>query len=220
MISRLMGHDAFAHHGLGSSALMVIGALHLRPGQTVQELIGSSSVSRATVYRALHRLASHHLVTRTEATWTLSPRVIEGIGHPGTTAQSPSEPVAVEGWGHVADSFGTTGTAERRKQLHATERAAYLQGLEQRSQHRTTARFIVHDDGRVVLLPSPRGDEVPARWQAPDGGLLDPATGRSLSDWRVATDGRLILVTPADQRSYDELVAAHAEALSDWESAA
>ncbi|MFJ8540077.1 hypothetical protein [Streptomyces sp. NPDC093591] len=52
------------------------------------------------------------------------------------------------------------------------------------------------------------------------GVSLDPVTGRPAADWRVATDGRLILITPADQRSYDELAAAHAEALSEWESAA
>jgi hypothetical protein len=46
VIGRLMGHDAFAHHGLGSAALVIIGALHARRAQTVGELVGSSSVSR------------------------------------------------------------------------------------------------------------------------------------------------------------------------------
>jgi hypothetical protein len=32
-----MGHDAFAHQGLGSSALVIVGALHVRPAQTVSE---------------------------------------------------------------------------------------------------------------------------------------------------------------------------------------
>ena len=75
-------------------------------------------------------------------------------------------------------------------------------------------------DGRQVLVPAPRPDEIPAAWRAPGGCVLDPATGRAAADWRVATDGRLILITPADQRSYDELAAAHAEALREWESVA
>lgn len=57
-----MGHDAFAHRGLGSAALVIIGALHARAAQTVAELVGSSSVSRATLYRTLRRLADHGLV--------------------------------------------------------------------------------------------------------------------------------------------------------------
>lgn len=65
---------------------------------------------------------------------------------------------------------------------------------------------------------TPRRD--PLRWHAPGGCVLDPATGRPDADWRVATDGRLTHITPADQRSYDELAAAHADALSDWESVA
>lgn len=64
VISRLMAHDAFALHGLGSSALMIIGALHARPHQAVSELVITSSVSRATAYRTLHRLAIHGLVHR------------------------------------------------------------------------------------------------------------------------------------------------------------
>jgi hypothetical protein len=50
--------------------------------------------------------------------------------------------------------------------------------------------------------------------------VLAPLTGRPAVDWRVATDGRLILITRANQRSCDELAAAHAEALSEWESVA
>ncbi|MET7989198.1 MarR family winged helix-turn-helix transcriptional regulator, partial [Streptomyces sp. NPDC005281] len=57
-----MGHDAFAHHGLGSAALMIISALHVRQDQTAGELVGTSSVSRATTYRTLNRLANHGLV--------------------------------------------------------------------------------------------------------------------------------------------------------------
>lgn len=80
VIGRLMGHDAFAHHGLGSSALMLIGALHARPAQTIGELIGLASVSRATAYRTLRRLADHGLVHHSGETWSLAPRAPEGFG--------------------------------------------------------------------------------------------------------------------------------------------
>ncbi|MEU9380758.1 transcriptional regulator, partial [Streptomyces sp. NPDC048279] len=87
------------------------------------------------------------------------------------------------------------------------------------AEHRRRAVVLVRD-GRQVLVPVPRPDEIPPAWHAPDGRVLDPVTGGPAADWRVATDGRLILITPADQRSYDELAAAHAEALSEWESVA
>ncbi|WP_411152140.1 helix-turn-helix domain-containing protein [Streptomyces sp. A30] len=73
VIARLMGHDAFAHRGLGSSALMIIGALQVRPAQTVSDLVSAASVSRATAYRTLRRLADHGLVQRHGETWTLVP---------------------------------------------------------------------------------------------------------------------------------------------------
>ncbi|WP_328672675.1 hypothetical protein [Streptomyces sp. NBC_00328] len=75
-------------------------------------------------------------------------------------------------------------------------------------------------DGREVLVPAPGPAEIPPTWHAPDGRVLDPVTGRPAADWRVATDGRLILITPFEQRSYDELAAARAEALSEWEAVA
>ncbi|WP_237519947.1 MarR family winged helix-turn-helix transcriptional regulator [Streptomyces sp. HUCO-GS316] len=64
VIGRLMGRDAFAHHGLGSSALVIIGPLHARPAQTIGELVGSASVSRAIAHRALRRLADHACAAR------------------------------------------------------------------------------------------------------------------------------------------------------------
>ncbi|MGI5454301.1 helix-turn-helix domain-containing protein [Streptomyces sp. CA-249302] len=219
VIGRLMGHDAFAHRGLGSAALVIIGALHARAAQTVTELVGSSSVSRATLYRTLRRLADHGLVTHSSETWTLAPRALEGFGdlHPEAAADKISEPA--RGWDAVATRHRTAGVASRRKAVHAAERAAYQRALERLSEHRSKAVVIVRD-GRQVLVPAPRPDEIPAAWHAPDGCVLDPVTGRAAPDWRIATDGRLILITPADQRSYDELTAAHAEARSEWESAA
>ncbi|TJZ98270.1 MarR family transcriptional regulator [Actinacidiphila oryziradicis] len=221
VISHLMAHDAFAHHGLGSSALMIIGALHVRPSQTVNELIATSSVSRATAYRTLQRLAAHGLAHQTSRTWSLAPRALEGIGQTGTDAAPSPKTLPARGWDDIAHRYSTTGTAAHRKALHAAERAAYRQALEQLSEHRTKAMVmvIVHN-GRHVLVPTPRADEIPPEWHAPSGAVLNPTTGRIDPEWSVATDGRLILITPADQRTYDELVTAHTQALAEWESAA
>ncbi|WP_405731228.1 MarR family winged helix-turn-helix transcriptional regulator [Streptomyces sp. NBC_01537] len=217
VISRLMAHDAFAHHGLGSSALVIIGALQLRPGQTVSELVASSSVSRATAYRALQRLAVHGLTHRTGHIWSLAPRALEGFGQTDTDG-SPSPGMTPRGWDDVADRCGTTGTAAARKALHALERAAYREALARRAEHRSKAVVIVHN-GHQVLVPASRADEIPSEWHAPGGQILNPDTGRIDPQWQVATDGRLILITASDQRTYDELAAAHAQALSEWESA-
>ncbi|MBA4866155.1 helix-turn-helix domain-containing protein [Streptomyces sp. PSKA54] len=219
VLGRLMGHDAFAHHGLGGAALMIISALRQRPNQTVSELVGTSSVSRATAYRTLKRLADHRLVRHTGETWALAPRALEGFGDGLPGADTGRAAAAAQGWDKVAEQHGTAGVAARRKALHAVERAAYREVLDRLAEHRSKAVVIVRD-GRRVLVPAPRPDELPPTWHAPDGHVLDPVTGRPASDWRVATDGRLILITPADQRSYDELAAAHAEALSEWESVA
>lgn len=220
VLARLMGHDAFAHHGLGSPALMIISALHARQDQTAGELVGTSSVSRATTYRTLQRLADHGLVHHTGETWALTPRALEGFGirlPDGDTAPTAPTAAPAQGWDEVAEQHGTRGVAARRKALHAIERAAYREALEQLAEHRSRAAVLVRD-GRQVLVPAPRPDEIPPTWHAPDGHVLDPATGRPAADWRVATDGRLILITPADQRTYDELAAAHTQALSEWES--
>jgi hypothetical protein len=211
-----MAHDVFAHAGLGSSALMVIGALHASPRQSAAELVASSSVSRATVYRTLQRLQGHGLVQQNGAAWALTPRALEGIG-----VAAPQEAVTEPGpgWDGLAAAYGTTGIAAARKAFHAAERAAYRAALAARAEHRTPALTIVRD-GETVLIPAQRADEIPAHWQAPDGSVLDPVTGRPVPGWRVATDGRLILHSPGDQLTYDELVAANALALESWETAA
>jgi hypothetical protein len=215
VIGRLMANDAFAHQGLGSSALMVIGALHANPGQNAVELVASSSVSRATVYRTLQRLHRHGLIQQDDSAWTLTPRAMEGIGLPAAQAVTDPGP----GWDGLAAAYGTTGIAEARKAFHAAERAVYRAALAALAEHRTPALTIVHD-GATVLVPAPRADEVPAHWQAPDGGVLDPVTHLPVPGWRIATDGRLILHSPGDQLTYAELVAANTLALQSWETAA
>ncbi|MGW4490556.1 hypothetical protein [Streptomyces sp. NPDC004376] len=218
VISRLMSHDAFAHHGLGSSALLIIGALHARPNQAVSELVIASSVSRATTYRTLRRLSRHGLVCHIGEVWALTPRALEGFGNSLRMAVTDRQVMSSHGWDQIAHKYGTAGTAASRKALHAAERAAYREALERLSEHRSKA-FVMVRDGRQVLVPALRPDEVPTQWHGPGGVVLDPATGQADPAWRVATDGRLILITPHDQRSYDELAAAHADALREWESA-
>ncbi|MGW3130651.1 helix-turn-helix domain-containing protein, partial [Streptomyces sp. NPDC001123] len=217
VLARLMGHDAFAHHGLGSPALMIISALHARQDQTVGELVGTSSVSRATTYRTLQRLADHGLVHHTGETWALTPRALEGFGTHLPDGATGHTAAPAQGWDKVAERHGARGVAARRKALHATERAAYREALDRLAEHCSKAVVLVRD-GRQVLVPAPRPDEIPPAWHTPDGHVLDPVTGRPAADWRVATDGRLIFITPADQRTYDELAAAHTQALSEWES--
>lgn len=214
-----MGHDAFAHHGLGSAALMIISALHQRPHQSVTELVGSSSVSRATTYRTLRRLTEHGLAHHTGETWALAPRALEGLGSSFPARVPGLDVVPARGWDAVAERHGTRGFTAQRKALHAAQRAAYREALDRLAGHRSKAVVIVCD-GHQVLIPAPRPDEIPPAWHTSDGRVLDPATGRAAPDWRVATDGRLILITSTDQRSYDELAAAHTEALREWNSAA
>ncbi|MEU1268518.1 MarR family transcriptional regulator [Streptomyces sp. NPDC005799] len=219
VLARLMGHDAFTHHGLGSAALVIISALHQRPHQSVSELVGTSSVSRATTYRTLKRLADHGLVQHTGETWTLALRALEGFGDSLPDTDTGHTAALAQGWDHIAEQHGTSGVAAQRKALHTAERAAYQQALDRLAEHRSRALVIVRD-GHSVLVPTPRPDEIPPTWHTPDGRVIDPLTGHPAADLRVATDGRLILITPSDQRSYDELAAAHAEALSEWESVA
>ncbi|MGW5474201.1 hypothetical protein [Streptomyces chartreusis] len=119
-----------------------------------------------------------------------------------------------QGWDKVADQHGTSGIAARRKAQHTVERAAYRKALDWLAEQ---------DCGALPRRPPGPGSSSPSRRDptdvaAPDGRVLDPVTGRPAADWRIATDGRLILITPSDRRSYDEMAAAHAEALSKWES--
>ncbi|MEV6013197.1 helix-turn-helix domain-containing protein [Streptomyces sp. NPDC051976] len=216
-----MAHDAFAHRGLGSSSLLILSALSTNPVQRVGELVAASAVSRATTYRTLKRLAAVGLVVPTGAAWSLAPGALEGIADdtslPRAAVATSAEPLLE--WQTIAVLCGTTGIGERRRLRHAAERATYRAALEQRASHRSRALVVIHD-GRQVVVPSVHPDELPAAWRGPGGVVVDPSTGRFVPGWRVATDGRLIHLGPGDERSYDELAAAHAQAVLAWESAA
>lgn len=51
-----MAHHPFARQRLGSSALVILAALHANPHQTVGDPVATSAVSRATTYQTLHRV--------------------------------------------------------------------------------------------------------------------------------------------------------------------
>ncbi|WP_369250643.1 hypothetical protein [Streptomyces sp. R41] len=68
--------------------------------------------------------------------------------------------------------------------------------MDRLAEHRSRA-LVITRDGRQVLVPAPHPDEIPSVWHAPDGSVFDPVTGHAVPDWRVAPDGRLILITHA-----------------------
>jgi hypothetical protein len=219
-----MAHDAFAHQGLGSSALVILAALRSNPHQSASDLVDTSAVSRATTYRTLQRLAALGLVAQTGPLWVLAPRALQGIAGNSlaeTVTELPDAPPAAPamGWDAVAALCGTTGIGEERRLFHAAERAAYRAALEQLASRPSRALVVIHD-GRTVVVPSVRPDEIPPTWHAPGGAVVDPSTGLVVPGWRVATDGRLIHISPGNERSYDELAAAHQQAVLAWESAA
>ncbi|MER5436925.1 helix-turn-helix domain-containing protein [Streptomyces sp. NPDC002588] len=133
---------------------MIIGALHSRPAQTVGELVITSSVSRATVYRTLHRLVSHGLVHHVGEIWILAPRRLGRL----LGALTEAEVVPSRGWDEIASHHGTAGLSSSRKTYHAAERAMYRAALGRLAEHRSTAHVIVRD-GRQVLIPAPRPDD-------------------------------------------------------------
>ena len=191
----------------------------MRAGQTITDLIGTSSVSRATLYRTLKRLVTHGLARQNGETWALTPRALEGVGAATPEPVTDAGPSPATGWGDVARRLKTLGIAAARKAQHAVERAAYLAALDRRAT-RTTRATVVIRDGVTVLVPTPRPDEIPQTWRGAHGEVVDPATGRIDAAFRGATDGRLILIAPGHEPSYDDLVTAHLEALQEWESAA
>lgn len=186
VIEKLMGLDAFAHRGLGTSSMKILAALHLSDSQTVRELTESAAVSSATAYRHLVRLAEHELAAKIGEVWTLTTTAKEALAGPW------------EGWDEVANSVGTYGASWRRQQLHDDQRATwYGQTLPRLRERRMP-------DVRPV-----RGDEVPAamRWGSQ---VVDPVTGEVLEGFAVASDGRLIMIQ--DEPDYDELLRRSREA--------
>ncbi|MFH8483112.1 helix-turn-helix domain-containing protein [Streptomyces sp. NPDC018055] len=180
VIETLMSLDAFAHRGLGASSLKIVAALHRRDRQTVAELVESATVSPATAYRHIKRLAEHDLVTRDSGLWTLTETGREALSE------------AWEGWDTVAAKVGTYGTAWRRQQAHRDQRAVWLGMVVPRIRTRS-----------MPDVTPVRGDEVHPDWVV-DGEVIDPATGEVIPDMVIASDGRLLFIN--QEPSYEELV--------------
>lgn len=180
VIARLMSLDAFAHRGLGASSLKILAALRLHDCQTVKELIESATISQATAYRHLSRLAEHGLALKNGEVWELTETAYEALEG------------AWEGWDTVAAEIGSYGTAWRRQQRHKDERAVF-HGM-------VLPRFRERRAADAVPI---RGDEVQEQWVV-DGCAIDPGTGEIIEDLVVASDGRFLLLV--DEPDYDELV--------------
>jgi DNA-binding MarR family transcriptional regulator len=182
IIARLMGHDAFAHRGLGMSALKLLAALGARDGQTVKELIESACVSQATVYRVTKVLAGHELVEKVGEIWQLTEEAQKALSG------------AWDGWDEVADRVGTLGTGERRQALHKAQREAWINITLPRLRQR-----------RMPDVVPIRGDEV-QRGCSWGGEAFDPRTGEVMSDLVVASDGRFLFLGSEPEPDYDELL--------------
>ncbi|THA72435.1 ArsR family transcriptional regulator [Streptomyces sp. A0642] len=179
VVGRLMGLDAFAHRGLGSSSLKLVAALHLRDQQSVSELIEAATVSQATAYRHLNRLAEHGLAFCINGIWELT-----------QTTRAALQGVW-EGWDQVAAEVGTYGTSWRRQQRHQDERAVWRGMVIPRMRERRASN----------VIPI-RGDEVKPGYVV-DGMVVDPMTGEIIDGLVVADDGRFMLLD--DDLDYDEL---------------
>lgn len=183
VIERLMGLDAFAHRGLGSSSLKILAALHLQSRQAPKDLTETAMVSLATVYRHLARLAEHGLATKEGdgTLWRLTPLASRAMSD------------AREGWDEIASDIGTYGTLWRRQQLHRDERAIWQGYVYPRIQER-----------RMPDVTPVRGDEVDDSWVVDGRRVVDPQTGEIIPNLVVASDHRLLFLD--HDPDYEELV--------------
>ncbi|PKV82720.1 helix-turn-helix domain-containing protein [Streptomyces sp. TLI_146] len=138
--ARLMPLDAFAHRGLSSSGLAILAALAEHDGQTLAELQGSASISRATAYRQTNTLTHLGLIQREGELLHLTPDALAGTGQRGPYCEQPAAD-----WTDVAKRLGVHGTAHRRRRHHNAERARW---------HNQQARFT--DRARQTTPVPPR----------------------------------------------------------------
>jgi len=173
--THLMPKDAFAFFGLSGSGLAIVSALAERNDQTAAELVGTASVSRPTAFRQLGKLVALGLVEKTADVYHLVPTAIEGAGQ---TTQECAEPV--QNWDEAAKRLGTAGTGQRRRDRHDRQREHWEKTQQRLAQRRRPA----------TEVPNPR--RVPAQYVTANGQVIDPHTGE-LTEWKVASDGELIL---------------------------
>ncbi|WP_251983050.1 helix-turn-helix domain-containing protein [Streptomyces violaceusniger] len=176
--TRLMSEDAFAHLGLGGSGLAVVSALAERNGQSAAELVGTASISRPTAFRQLKKLAELGLVQKTAELYYLTEKATEGAGQ---ITEECTEPV--QDWEQAAQRLGTAGSGQRRRDRHDRERRHWETTQERLAERRRPA------------TPAPNPRLVPQELVRPDGTVIDSRTGE-ITEWRVASDGELILPDP------------------------
>jgi len=176
--THLMPKDAFAFFGLSGSGLAIVSALAERNDQTAAELVGTASVSRPTAFRQLGKLVALGLVEKTADVYHLVPTAIEGAGQ---STQECTEPV--QNWDEAAKRLGTAGTGQRRRDRHDRQREHWNKTQERLAQRRRPP----------TETPDPR--RVPAQYVTANGQVIDPRTGE-LTEWKVASDGELILPDP------------------------
>ncbi|WP_414167112.1 MarR family transcriptional regulator [Streptoverticillium reticulum] len=170
--ARLAPEDAFAHLGLGGSGLAVVAALAEQDGQTRAELIGTATLSRATVYRQINKLAGLGLVRLEGELVHLTEQALDGIGATTADCETP-----VTSWEDAAQRLGTHGTAQRRRERHDVQRQAWQDEQQRLAERRRPGRH----------RTDPR--RVPPAFTTVCGRPVDPATGEIIPGWRIATDG-------------------------------
>ncbi|MEU9857237.1 helix-turn-helix domain-containing protein [Streptomyces sp. NPDC047974] len=170
--ARVMPEDAFAHFGLGGSGLAVVAALAENPGQTIEQLQGTASISRPTAYRAVGKLTGLGLVVKDGETYRLSQQALDGIGE---QTEESAEPV--RSWDEAAERLGVAGAGERRRTRHAAQREHWERLQARRAENRRADR------------PSRHLHAVDMDLVCEDGVVVDPASGEVIEGLHVATDG-------------------------------
>ncbi|WP_327411333.1 helix-turn-helix domain-containing protein [Streptomyces sp. NBC_01281] len=184
--SKLMQLDAFAHRGLGGSGLAVLAALAERDGQSLPELQGSASISRATAYRQLRILKFLGLLRHEGEVYHLSPAALDGTGIPTVDCAVP-----VNGWVDAAARVGTEGTGQRRRSLHEEQRALWRREQTRLAERRRGPH----------QPPRPHPAVAQTQYVRPDGCVVHPITGEVVRGLYVAADGDWIFHTEHASRA-------------------
>ncbi|MEU5066637.1 hypothetical protein AB0G95_21695 [Streptomyces virginiae] len=182
--ARVMAEDAFAFLGLGTSALVMLGALADpdHPAQTLSDVMGRATVSRRTAYRRLAQLMDHGLVDHIGETYQLTAKARRALASPQTSTV----------WQDIAEAEGTAGTTARRVAVHDAQRKQHRDRLDELAQKRAdrAARKAAHD--RTPATSTPRPDVADRALVTADGAVVDPVTGEIIPDLYVAEDGRWV----------------------------
>lgn len=151
-VSRLHGHDAWRHGGLGASAHAVWQVLCEQDGLPVADVATLAGKGRNWTGRLLHRLALHGLAVRRGDVWTRC------------SVEQAAERLDV-----AAQHVGTAGKAEQQRARHAEQREQQRLLREQWGRRRQAERAAE----RLGLL-GPILDPVTGQWVDADTGEIVP----------------------------------------------